>query len=244
VPPWAKNGSYLVVRRLRQNVAAFEAFLATEAQRLGLTTDVLAAKLVGRYRSGAPLELTKDEPSGFNPEAGDPSAGDPSLLFEAKINNFAFQSDDADGHLVPHAAHIRKTNPRDEPPPTEAGSDNHRILRRGIPYGPELAPGELPYTPGAPVPPDHDRGLIFVCYQSSIARQFEFVQSKWANEPDFPQQGDGSDSIISQNDPAGEFNLPPHGNLKLARWVTTTGGGYFFSPSIEALKTLAGVLNG
>lgn len=242
LPTWAKNGSYLVLRRLRQNVAAFEAFLAAEAQRLGFSTDVLGAKLVGRYRSGAPLELlTEGEPSGLDPEAQDPSADDPSLLSEASVNNFAYETPDADGHLVPRAAHIRKTNPRDEPPPERAGSDNHRILRRGIPYGSELAPGELAYLPGEPVAPDRDRGLIFACYQSSIARQFEFVQSEWANKPNFPEEGDGSDPIISQNDPAGEFNLPPHGGLKLARWVATTGGGYFFSPSIEGIKILSGV---
>jgi Dyp-type peroxidase family len=240
LPAWAKDGSYLVIRRLRQNVAAFEPFLSAEAQRLGLSTDVLAAKLVGRYRSGAPLELTPDEPqSAFDPTAQDPSADDPSLLTETKINNFSYQAQDSDGHLVPRAAHIRKTNPRDEPPPLRAGSDNHRILRRGIAFGDELAPDEPPYQPGAEVPPERDRGLIFACYQSSIERQFEFVQEKWANAPSFPQQGDGNDPIISQNDTTGEFNLPPHGNLKLARWVTTTGGGYFFSPSIAALGQLS-----
>jgi Dyp-type peroxidase family len=236
-PAWTINGSYLVIRRLRQNVPAFNAFLTSESGRLGIPAEVLGAKLVGRYRSGAPLELTNDEPqSGFDPSTGDPSADDPSLLTEAKINNFDYQGPDADGHLVPRAAHIRKAYPRDQQPPGENGSNEHRILRRGIPYGPELKPGEAPYQAGAQVPPAEERGLIFACYQASIAEQFEFIQAKWANSANFPQEGDGNDPIISQNEPAAEFNLPTHGKLTLARWVITRGGEYFFSPSVEALK--------
>jgi deferrochelatase/peroxidase EfeB len=90
------------------------------------------------------------------------------------------------------------------------------------------------------VPDNQDRGLLFLCYQASIARGFEFIQSVWANKNEFPQPSDGRDPIISQDlDPRG-FNLTPQTvHLELARWVTTTGGEYFFSPSLSAIRSLA-----
>ncbi|MGI8862961.1 MAG: Dyp-type peroxidase [Solirubrobacteraceae bacterium] len=239
-PGWAMNGSYLVFRRLRQNVQAFNAFITQTAQAQSLSEDVMAAKLVGRFKSGAPLELTPDEAAGTNPDAGDPSTADPSLLTDAKINDFTY-GQDADGHLVPRAAHIRKTNPRDQQPPAQPGTSQHRLLRRGIPYGPELAPNEPPYPGQGPVPDTQDRGLLFLCYQASIARQFEFVQTAWVNSEDFPQSGDGRDPIISQDTVNPEFTLTPqNAHLTLARWVITTGGEYFFAPSISAVGLLAG----
>jgi len=139
---------------------------------------------------------------------------------------------------VPRAAHLRKVNPRSSNPPGKVESSRHRMLRRGIPYGPEFQPSEQPYGQG-PVGDDRDRGLLCLCYQSSPTRSFNFVQRSWANARDFPQGGDGEDPIISQALAEREFNVPPQAtHLMMARWVFTTGGEFFFSPSISALKQL------
>jgi Dyp-type peroxidase family len=240
-PEWTKGGSYLVFRRLRQDVQGFKDFVAREAPAHELTEELLGAKLVGRYDSGAPLERTRDQAPDFDPEAADPADADPSILDDARIDNFDYDAD-PDGRLVPRAAHIRKTNPRSSTPPGKEESNRHRILRRGVPYGPEFAPGEAAYSQG-PVPDNQDRGLLFLCYQASIARGFEFVQSQWANQDGFPQAEDGRDPIISQDLADPKFTLPrdPEAlHLTLSRWVITTGGEYFFSPSIAALKSLSG----
>lgn len=85
----------------------------------------------------------------------------------------------------------------------------------------------------------NDRGLLFVCYQGSIARQFEFIQSTWANRPDQPDTG-GHDPIIGLAHPTRTFQVPgKQPPLSVANFVATTGGEYFFQPSIAALKTLA-----
>jgi deferrochelatase/peroxidase EfeB len=92
---------------------------------------------------------------------------------------------------------------------------------------------------GPNVSAEQDRGLIFVCFQSSIARGFEFVQQSWANQEDFPQAADGRDPIISQDVDPRDFNLTPQNvHLAIARWVTTTGGEYFFLPSLEAIRQI------
>ncbi len=159
------------------------------------------------------------------------------MLNDDQIN--AFDYDDADGSRVPRAAHIRKVNPRSSTPPGKAESNRHRILRRGIAYGPEFQPNEQPYGQ-VPIGDDRDRGLLFLCYQSSLSRGFIFLQQTWANAADFPQPRDGEDPIISQALNERTFSLPPQTtHLTMQRWVTTTGGEFFFSPSITALKQLA-----
>jgi Dyp-type peroxidase family len=240
LPDWTRDGSFLVFRRLRQDVQAFNDFLTQTGGEHGIDAELLGAKLVGRWKSGAPLERTRDQGPEVDPAAHDPSIDDPSILDDAKINNFDYDQD-PDGTLVPRAAHIRKTNPRSEAPPGKEVSNRHRILRRGIPYGPELQPGEPAYPGQGPVPDTQDRGLLFLCYQASIARGFEFVQSAWANNEGFPQAGDGHDAIISQNVETRSFHLlsPQELHLEMARWVATTGGEYFFAPSLSDLRFLA-----
>lgn len=112
------------------------------------------------------------------------------------------------------------------------------MIGRGIVYGPEFQETEPPYPGNGPVPDTQDRGLLFLCYQSSIARGFEFVQQSWVNTVDFPGAADGVDPIISQNNPNPPFPLPANPHLTTQRWVTTTGGEYFFSPSISAVRSL------
>jgi Dyp-type peroxidase family len=240
-PEWTRNGSYLVFRRLRQDVRGFTDFIRQQAAATGIRPDLLEAKFVGRYKSGAPLERTRNEDPGFDPQAEDPSIADQSVLEDDRINNFDYAPGDEDGLLVPRAAHIRKAYPRSQEPPGKAESERRRILRRGIPYGPEFVESESPYPPDGNPAADQDRGLLFLCYQASIADQFEFIQSHWANHDDFPQPEDGRDPIISQDVADPRFRIPPRPDrLTLARWVLTTGGDYFFSPSMSALHLLAG----
>jgi len=242
-PAWAEDGSYLVFRRLRQDVGSFNAFVSETAINEGITTALMGAKLVGRYKSGCPLERTKDESPDLDPQIADPSLADPSLLTEAKINNFEY-GNDADGALVPRAAHIRKSYPRDEATPGggEADTQTHRLLRRGIPYGEPYDPGAQTGSPqaGNTAFPD-DRGLLFLCYQRSIEDQFELVQRIWVDSPNFPQPSDGEDAIISQAKEPRTFTAPglKTSPLSITQFVTTTGGEYFFSPSLSALAKLA-----
>ena len=232
-PSWTTNGSYLVFRRLRQDVAGFRKFMTEMARQQGVTEELMGAKLVGRYKSGAPLELT-------GMKTNDPGVVDPILLGDSAVNNFEF-GDDTEGQLVPLAAHIRKSYPRDDETKDggEADTQTHRLLRRGIPFGlslPAAASGGGDDFPA-------DRGLLFLCYQTSIARQFEFVQSKWVNDPNSPKDGSGHDPIISQVDGARSMSLPggrPDHVALMQRFVTTTGGDYFFQPSISALRLLSG----
>jgi Dyp-type peroxidase family len=238
-PPWTADGSYLVFRRLRQDVPGFHRFLAEAAGEQGVSVEQFGAKLVGRYPSGAPLERTEDQPERFDPSKADPSVRDPSILEATHINNFEF-GEDTGGELVPRAAHIRKAYPRDARTPTggEADTQTHRILRRGIPYGASFREGA---PDGSAAGADADRGLLFLGYQSSFERQFEFVTSQWFNKTDHPEDGDGHDPVISQVTRTKRFRLPGGrpAHLTMQPFIFTTGGAYLFQPSISALRRLA-----
>jgi Dyp-type peroxidase family len=245
-PSWANDGSYLVVRRLRQDVPAFIAAIGQLAaeQTLASNAEKIGAKLVGRYESGAPLEVVASVDSEAETLAGDPSRIHPELLADAHINDFEFAPDDADGHVVPLAAHIRKAYPRNEATigGGEADTQTHRLLRRGIAFGAPYKRGAAADSPHGEGDYPHDRGLVFACYQADIGNQFEVVQAQWANRDDFPEQGAGQDPIISQSAEPRSFTLPggQPATLELAQFVTTTGGEYFFQPSIAALALLSG----
>ncbi len=116
-PRWTVDGSYLVFRRLAQNVKGFSDFIAAEAAAHGVTPELFGAKVVGRYKSGCPLARTDDQAPEFNTQAEDPSLKDPSMLSDEKINNFDFASkdskrDDTKGLVLPRSGHIRKVYPR------------------------------------------------------------------------------------------------------------------------------------
>jgi Dyp-type peroxidase family len=240
LPEWTKDGSFLVFRRLRQDVGGFRQAMADQAGEVGISSDQLGAKLVGRWPSGAPLAHTPGEQEGLDPEAADPKEADPDVLADGRINNFNYDAD-PEGRLMPRAAHIRKANPRSQTPPGKADSNRHRILRRGITYGLDFnEETEGPYA--ETIPDERDRGLLFLSYQASIERGFEFIQNHWVSQPDFPRNGDGEDAVIAQRDEPRPFTLPqkegdPHA-LSFAQWVHTRGGEYFFAPSISALKLL------
>ena len=236
--PWARNGSYMVFRRLEQRVPEFRSFVAAQAARLGVYPELLAARMVGRWRSGAPLELAALHDN-------------LSLAADDMRNNDFDYADDPFQRACPYAAHIRKANPRDDPFGGKAETLRHRIIRAGIPFGPEVMPGETRTM--------HSRGLMFVCYQASIERQFEFIQSRYSNNPQFvgdkrrPDEGipvaPGFDPIVGQaqgggaramDEPAPNY---PIGNrrskLEMPEpFVVLTAAGYFFTPSITALRTV------
>jgi Dyp-type peroxidase family len=211
-----RNGSFVVFRRLRQEVPGFAAFVRDTAGTEEMEPDLLRAKLLGRHPHGDPL-------------LGPPPAG-------GDLNSFDFAAD-PEGEHVPRAAHIRGTNPRD------AASRQVRIIRRGIPYGSAgdatAAAGRYRFA-AARAEAAGERGLVFVCYQRSIAGQFERLQQQ-ANDPDWPHPGDGIDPIASQHS-GGFLRIPGSrsGNVPLGHtWVLTTGGGYFLSPSLTKLRELS-----
>lgn len=247
-PAWARDGSYLTFRRLRQNVPAFEQEVARIAGKFDCHTDLAGAKLVGRYKSGAPIEQRKFQPGPYTPPAidpGDPVTGNPALGDNSALNNNFEFGDDPRGAFCPVGAHIRKAYPRDEFTPagkedSESATQTRRILRRGIPYGD-------PYVASDPASAKVDRGLLFLCYQSNITSHFEFIQKFWVNNKDFPPSdpnakplaaAPGEDPIIAQKT-HGSILLDPDGTpVSISHFVQTTGGEYFFSPAIDALKRI------
>jgi Dyp-type peroxidase family len=217
-----RNGSYMVVRMLRQNVAAFRDFLRRGAE-IGRDPEWLAARMVGRWRSGAPLVLA---PNQDNPQLAD----DP-----VRNNDFRYKGD-LKGLLCPRNAHIRRVNPRDamDGDPNVTVS-RHRILRRGTPYGSPL-PLEAQADDGV------DRGIIFIAVNASITRQFEYIQKIWVNDGDFIDGGQEKDPVIGNHEPDAVFTIPATPVSKclkgLSSFVVTRGGGYFFLPGIKALRYL------
>jgi Dyp-type peroxidase family len=227
-------GSYFVFRKLEQNVRGFKTREQELADALGLTGDDrerAGAMAVGRYEDGTPLALSKTD--GFIP---------------AKANNFKYDVD-PDGLKCPFHAHIRKTNPRGDiirqlaPGQSEVALERiRRITRRGIPFGVRpVLPGneqsldELP-TGGV--------GLLFMCFQASIANQFAFMQRSWANAAGFVVPGTGPDPVIGQT--AGSQSWHPQFGkaaptvaFSFGEFVKLKGGEFFFAPSIAFLKSLA-----
>jgi Dyp-type peroxidase family len=247
-PSWTRDGCYLVFRRLRQNVPAFEQEVARIAGEFGWHTDLAGAKLVGRYKSGVPIEQRKFQPGPYTPPAidpGTPVTGNPALGNSSGLNNnFEFGADTR-GAICPVAAHVRKAYPRDEFTPagkenSESSTQTRRILRRGIPYG-------APYVPNDPDSAKVDRGLLFLCYQNSITNHFEFIQQTWVDSKTFPPPDPdakpladepGDDPIIAQS-ANGTILLDPDAKaVPISHFVQTTGGEYFFSPSIDVLKRI------
>jgi Dyp-type peroxidase family len=213
-----RNGSLLVVRRLRQDVARFRSFCQAEADRLqavwpGLTSDHLQALLVGRWPSGALVSAH------VAADPGRPPAGE---------NDFDF-TDDQDGARCPFGSHIRKVNPRNGPRDVV---DVPRMLRRGIPFGP-------PYHEA----PDVERGLLFLSFQTSITDTFEFISAKWMNVPEKPAPAAGHDVIVGRSHlPRAITMKSPFGLVTVSdggqEWVTPTGGAYLFAPGRSGLAKL------
>jgi len=284
-PEWARNGSFLVYRRLRQDVGAFHKFLfdaskahvgAPLAQDSG--SRFVGSQLVGRWPSGCPVlrspaadlaAIGNDDCANNNFEFGGPSdvltsnPADPNACVDSNTAAAHPSPGDPDGKRCPFNAHVRKAYPRDDVsiakpdgPPNESDTQTHRLLRRGLPYGPVSS---STFDSPDPTGDDVDRGLQFLCFQTSIDNQFEFVIKNWVNEPNFKEpfektpgpdplkQGGGLDPILGQNRKGKRaFNIvvpadegKPQKVVRLetdADWVHPTAGGYFFAPSLDALR--------
>ena len=220
-------GSYLVFRKLAQDVAAFRAQEAALASALKLEPDqpeLAGAYLVGRFRDGTPVTMQPvdgwtNEPDNFN------------------------YDHDADGMRCPFHAHARKTNPRGDKEREfglpEGEDRSRRLARRAVSFGPL----DLARPPGAQV------GLLFMCVQSSIVNQFEFMQAIWSNFTDFLRPRTGLDGVIGQAAPGAAavpqsfpatWGVRRSGTIafNLASCVDMRGGEYFFLPSLDSLALL------
>uniref|UniRef100_A0A0W0G2I0 Dyp peroxidase n=1 Tax=Moniliophthora roreri TaxID=221103 RepID=A0A0W0G2I0_MONRR len=265
-PAWTKGGSFLAFRQLQQRVPEFNKFLVNNALSVpGLTAqenaELLGARMVGRWKSGAPIDLA-------------PLRDDPALAADRQRNNFfTFDHDDAKFNLsknvtmCPFSAHIRKTRPR-----ADFSNDDteNQIIRAGIPYGPEVTDAEAA-AQASSGSPELERGLAFISYQSDISKGFAFLQKKWANNKSFRRVL----AIFSMKNPLtvmttydvlayrvgldpiiGSANSGPPGNAPRTiggldptnpdrdivintDFVVSRGGEYFFSPPISALLTLS-----
>ena len=228
-----RNGSFMAFRLLHQDCDAFEDFLTTASRHTGLPTELIAAKLCGRWRNGMPLSLSPHDQKARVPEE--------------KWNSFDFVPtstttvDDADGRHCPIGSHIRRMNPRHARVAGATGL-KRRIVRRGMPFGPphKLGDGET-------------RGLLglFICV--SLQDQFEFIMSEWTNSGAFvggtdaardPIHGDHSTESSSNR----TFRFPNNGQTVelqgLSRFVTCRGAAYCFLPSVTAIQHLAKVAAG
>ena len=254
----ARNGTYLVMRQLEQDVRGFWKFLYEQGGENIANANQLAAKMVGRTRAGAPLVPLQTEPiAGTDPQS-------------ATQNQFTYESDPV-GARCPFGAHVRRTNPRNSDFPGRGLSplrklmtmlgfgpkgfyDDltssvrfHRILRRGREYGSEL----LPEAALQAAPPNESaRGLHFICLNANISRQFEFLQNAWIANTKFSGVTGESDPLLGNRESipgcpvTGNFTVPRDGALRLRvsslpQFVTVRGGAYFFLPSLRALRYFA-----
>lgn len=247
---WMRNGSFLVYRRLRQDVVAFRAFGAATAQVLSaglgrvVSSEEAEALLVGRWADGTPLLPSPQGPM-------------PALAADDfRVNNFDYRTAtpeltvvdgtatrtvpavpaDRGGQRCPMFSHVRKVNPRGMPTDQAGLTATFQMLRRGMPFGPLYT-----NAPGA------ERGLLFLAYMTSVDRQFRLLTAQWMNNPAAPEVGaTGHDMLVGQAD-AGQPRQctlkDALGNPKAAlstteRWVIPTGGAVLFAPAIDTLAAL------
>ena len=216
------NGTFVAFRKFHMDVAAFRKYLRAQASS-SEEEELLAAKMVGRWRSGAPLALTPDH-------------DDPTLGGDANRNNDFSYADDMKGLKCPFSAHIRRINPRDALKDDVVDVNLHKFLRRGTNYGSALPEGVLE-DDGA------ERGGVFLLIGAHLQRQFEFVQSQWATDGNFISHGTEQDPLIGNNEGEGVFTIPKRPVRRrlqgLPRFVTVRGGEYCFMPGLRALRWLA-----
>jgi deferrochelatase/peroxidase EfeB len=232
-----RNGSFGVFMVMRQDVVGFENFLHSHKNEI--EPELLAAKICGRWRNGVPIELS--------PETDSPPGG----MTLDQMNDFDYVnkdgSGDPDGVRCPIGAHLRRVNPRGQPIKGQGipggSNNNHRLIRRGMPYGPAYVPG----TPDDGI----ERGLMGYFVNSSIENQFEFVMREWINGYDFVGAArlnpKSKDVMVSRNGNSAEnvFEVPrangaaPLRITGFSSFVTTRASAYCFLPSITGLKFIA-----
>lgn len=214
----SRNGSYLAYVRMEEHVGAFRNFLRQQGKTRE-EQELVAAKLMGRWRSGAPLVLS-------------PNQDDPTLGRDMqRTNDFAYATMDPYGYACPVGSHIRRMNPRD----TGENMQRRKMIRRGGTYGPPLPEG---------APEDGvERGIAAFIGCASLVRQFEFAMNVWANDPKFKNLGNERDPIIGTQDGTFDMTIPRRPIRRqikgLPAFTTIRGGAYFFLPGLRALKFLA-----
>ena len=216
-----RNGTYVGFRKYQTRVGAFNRFLhangPTHEER-----ELLAAKLVGRWRSGAPLTLA-------------PDVDNPALGADPHRNNDFNYSNDPRGRQAPFGCHIRRMNPRDTKLTRLTDVNLHRIIRRGTTYGP-------PYDPNALSEADDEipRGAYFLFISAKAMDTIEFLQQEWINDGNFIGIGGERDPIIGRQDDDAIFTIPREPVRHRVHGIETfnvlRGGEYFFMPSLSALK--------
>ncbi|MEP7287795.1 MAG: Dyp-type peroxidase [Chloroflexota bacterium] len=221
-----KNGTYLVYRKLAQNVGTFRQFLNEAANGDPQLVELIGAKLMGRWKSGAPLALT--------PDGDDPQLGQDNQ----RNNNFRFAETDPYGYRTPIGSHVRRSNPRDgiehDPTASVQTAGRHRILRRGRPYGP-------PFNEQTA---NEARGTLFVAINADIKRQFEFVQQRWVNDAKFAGLYSDPDPMAGDHSNGNSTMTIQHWPIRkeirgVPRFVTVKASVYFFVPSLTALAFIA-----
>jgi deferrochelatase/peroxidase EfeB len=256
-----RNGTYLVMRQLQQDVRGFWQFAKKQSGGDEGSAERLAEAFIGRTRQGSPLVRSQEQPI--------PGVGsDPD---DVCLNQFTFAKDPS-GTRCPFGAHIHRANPRNpDYPGRPTGLEKlitmlgfgpkgfradlmspvrfHRVLRRGREYGPGLPP----YEADEPAPPhDPERGLHFLCLNANISRQFEFLQNAWMNSSKFSGLTAETDPLLGNRAPisgcpvTNDFTEPrqdgsPRHVSGLPQFITLRGGAYFFLPSLRALRFFAEV---
>lgn len=217
-----RNGSYLAYLMMQEHVGRFRDFLRQNGTTVE-EQELVAAKLMGRWRSGAPLVLA--------PEKDDPELG---RDFQ-RNNDFDYGKMDPHGYGCPLGAHARRMNPRD----TAANMQRRKMIRRGGTYGPPLPEG---------VPEDGiERGIAAFIGCASLVRQFEFAMNVWVNDPNFHELGNERDPFVGTQDGTYDITIPKRPIRRkiksLPAFTTVRGGAYFFLPGIRALRYLTTLSN-
>ena len=255
-----RNGTYLVMRQLVQDVRGFWQFADKRAESNGAERRRLAEKMVGRALDGKPLLPLQQQPiEGVGPEQKD-----------IGYNQFTFETDPV-GVRCPLGSHVRRANPRNADFPNKvtgtishliqafgfgrkglrddlmSPTRFHRLVRRGREYGPGLSESKALQPPE---PNESENGLHFICINANIARQFEFVQGAWLISTKFDGMSEESDPLMGDREPVAgcpapdQFSIPRESGLRercsgLPQFITVRGGAYFFLPSLRALRYFA-----
>jgi deferrochelatase/peroxidase EfeB len=219
-----RNGTYVGLRKYQSRVGAFNRFLHANG-RTDDERELLAAKLVGRWRSGAPLTLA-------------PDVDNPAIGQDPHRNNDFNYANDPRGRQVPFGSHIRRMNPRDTELARLTDVNLHRVIRRGTTYGP-------PYDPNALSEEDDEipRGAFFLFMSAKAMATIEFLQQEWINDGNFIGAGNERDPIIGLQEKDATFTIPKAPVRRRVHGIETfnvlRGGEYFFMPSLSALKWLS-----
>ncbi len=223
----ARNGTFMVYRKLHQNVATFRAYLDKYGSLYAGGKEKLASRFVGRWRDGTPVELSPDRE-------------DRAIVNDNNQNTNFTYGEDQGGARCPLGAHIRRVNPRDAFGFNGQLVNRRRIMRRGLPYGDYVPESE-------PVSDSDERGIIFMALNASIFRQFEFVQQQWIEYGNDSHQGNDKDALMANHVPHDKFVVqgsadprnPPFICPDLPAFVELRGGDYFFMPGLTALQIIA-----